>query len=169
MRTFTIGRGTGKDIYYANPEVSSNHAEIIAENGNYTLVDHSMNGTIVNGNRVHNSSYPLHRGDTVLFAGREMLDWNRIGPEEPEPQSGTNVFAILGFVFAFIVAPLGIIFSAIGVGKAKKTGKLKGLAIAGLVLSIIFTAIYVIWFFILGAIGEAYEYMDLDDLLYEFY
>ena len=167
MRTFTIGRGTGKDIYYANPEVSSNHAEIIVENGNYTLVDHSMNGTIVNGNRVHNSSYPLHRGDTVLFAGREMLDWNRI--VEPKPEGGTNVFAILGFVFAFIVPPLGIIFSAIGLSKAKQTGKLKGLAVAGLILSIIFTAIYVIWFFILGAIGEAYEYMDLDDLLYEFY
>lgn len=166
MRTYTIGRGTGKDFYYANPEVSTNHAEIIADNGNYTLIDHSMNGTIVNGNRVHNSSYPLHRGDTVLFAGREILDWNRIEGAVPPQPSGSNVFAILGFIFAFVVGPLGIIFSAIGLGQAKKTGKLKGLAVAGLVLSIVFTAIYVILLVFTGILEGA---NDFDDLLYELY
>lgn len=163
MRTFTIGRGSGKDIRYNNQEVSTNHAEIVVENGNYTLIDHSLNGTIVNGNRVHNASYPLHRGDTVLFAGREMLDWNRIDGELPPPPSGSNVFAILGFVFAFVLSPLGIVFSAIGLGKAKRTGKLKGLAVAGLVLSIVFTAVYIIIMITAGILEGA------DSLLYDLY
>ena len=163
MRTYTIGRGTGKDFYYANQEVSTNHAEIISDNGNYTLVDHSLNGTIVNGNRVHNSSYPLHRGDTVLFAGREMLDWNRIDPvavTPPPTTKGTNVFAILGFIFAFVLSPLGIVFSAIGLGKAKKGYGQKGLAVAGLVVSIVFTAIWFITLLSIDTIGDAYDPFD---------
>ena len=55
------------------------------------------------------------------------------------PQSsGNNTFAILGFIFAFLVSLLGLIFSIVGIGKAKKMGgKGKGLAVAGLILSVV--------------------------------
>lgn len=54
----------------------------------------------------------------------------------------TNVMAILGLVFAFVFSPLGIVFSAIGLSQVKKRHEGgKGLAIAGLVLSVLFLLI----------------------------
>jgi hypothetical protein len=159
MNTYTIGRRPGKTICYSNPEVSNDHAEIVENNGSYTLIDHSTNGTLVNGNRVHNASFPINRGDIVMFAGKEVLNWNMIAGvasapvSEPE-KKGTNVFAILGFIFAFVVSPLGLVFSIIGLATSGKYGgKLKGMAIAGLIISIIFTAIWLgIWWGIGGLI-----------------
>jgi hypothetical protein len=50
----------------------------------------------------------------------------------------TNVMAILGLIFAFIFSPLGIIFSAIGLRQIKRRREGgRGLAIAGLVVSIV--------------------------------
>ena len=55
-----------------------------------------------------------------------------------QPQK-TNTMAILGLVFAFVFSPLGIVFSAIGLSQIKKRREGgRGLAIAGLVLSIVF-------------------------------
>ncbi len=54
------------------------------------------------------------------------------------PQNQKNGFAIAGFVLS-ITAILGLIFSALGLSRAGKVGgKGKGLAVAGLVLSILF-------------------------------
>jgi pSer/pThr/pTyr-binding forkhead associated (FHA) protein len=78
MNTYTIGRRTGKTICFSNPEVSNDHAEIVENNGSFLLIDHSTNGTLVNGNRVHNSSYPVNRGDVILFGGGAVLNWNLI-------------------------------------------------------------------------------------------
>jgi hypothetical protein len=165
MNTYTIGRRPGKTICYSNPEVSNDHAEIVENNGNYTLIDHSTNGTLVNGNRVHNASFPINRGDIIMFAGREVLNWNMIGGGMSEPASalasapvqsqGANVFAILGFIFAFVFSPLGLVFSIIGLSKAKKMGgRQKGLAIAGLIISIVSLVISIIYIIvIIGTIG----------------
>ena len=175
MNTYTIGRRPGKTICYSNPEVSNDHAEIVENNGTYTLIDHSTNGTLVNGNRVHNASFPINRGDIIMFAGREVLNWNMIGggtsepaPAAPQQPTGANVFAILGFIFAFVISPLGLIFSIIGLSKAKKMGgKQKGLAIAGLIISIISIVIWIIYFTVIasaiGAIGGAFDGFDSYD------
>ena len=172
MNTYTIGRRPGKTICYSNPEVSNDHAEIVENNGTYTLIDHSTNGTLVNGNRVHNASFPINRGDFIMFAGREVLNSNMFvggtsepAPAAPQQPSGANVFAILGFIFAFVASPLGLIFSIIGLSKAKKMGgKQKGLAIAGLIISIIsivFTIIYItVIAGTIGAIGGAFDSYD---------
>jgi Domain of unknown function (DUF4190) len=57
----------------------------------------------------------------------------------------TNVMAILGLVFAFVFSPLGIVFSAIGLGQVRKRGeKGRGLALTGLILSILFVLIGVL-------------------------
>ena len=170
MNTYTIGRRPGKNICYSNPEVSNDHAEIVENNGTYTLIDHSTNGTLVNGNRVHNASFPINRGDIIMFAGREVLNWNMIGGGESAPISepapvqsgGSNVFAILGFIFAFVFPILGLIFSIIGLSKAKKMGgKQKGLAIAGLIISIVSIVITIIYLAVfagtIGAIGGALD------------
>jgi hypothetical protein len=68
----------------------------------------------------------------------------------PPQANKTNGMAIAGFVLAFLLPLLGLIFSIIGVNKAKKTGTGKGLAIAGIVISAI--SIFFIFPFILSVI-----------------
>lgn len=57
----------------------------------------------------------------------------------------TNTWAIVGFVCSLLIAPLGIIFSAIALGQINKSGERgRGLAIAGLIIGVIFTALAII-------------------------
>ncbi len=64
----------------------------------------------------------------------------------PMASARTNTMAILSLVFAFILSPLGIVFGAIGLNQIKKTGEEgKGLAIAGLITSSIFTLLGIIY------------------------
>ena len=64
----------------------------------------------------------------------------------------TNTMAILGLIFAFVFSPLGIVFSAIGLSQTKERGERgRGLAIAGLVLSIVLLLLSVALFFLLLA------------------
>lgn len=55
-----------------------------------------------------------------------------------DDKEGSNGMAVAGFVCAFFIPILGIIFSGIGLSKANNlNGKGKGLATAGLVISIV--------------------------------
>lgn len=63
------------------------------------------------------------------------------------PKRGTNVLAILALVFAFVCSPVGIVLGAIGLNQVKRTGEEgRGIAIAGLVLSVVFTLLAVLFF-----------------------
>jgi hypothetical protein len=70
---------------------------------------------------------------------------------------GTNVMAILSLVFAFIFAPLGIVFGAVAKKQIAQSGEQgSGLAKAGFWLGIVFTVLGVLWFvlvFMLAASG----------------
>jgi peptidyl-prolyl cis-trans isomerase B (cyclophilin B) len=62
----------------------------------------------------------------------------------PQPRP-TNAMAIASLVCAFVLAPLGIIFGHISLSQIKRTGEDgRGLAITGLVLGYLFTAIGVV-------------------------
>jgi len=51
--TNTIGRRDGSDIVISDPYISGSHAELVAENGVFTITDvGSTNGTFVNGVRL---------------------------------------------------------------------------------------------------------------------
>jgi hypothetical protein len=64
----------------------------------------------------------------------------------PPMQTGTNTLAILALVFAFVFAPAGIVMGAIARKQIRRTGEQgMGLATAGLVCGIVFTAISVLW------------------------
>ena len=78
MKTYRIGRASGNDIIYSNIEVSNEHADLIEDQGSYTLVDHSRNGTIVNGTQVHNAYCRVRYGDSIVFAGKERFNWELI-------------------------------------------------------------------------------------------
>jgi len=60
--------------------------------------------------------------------------------------------AIAGFVLSFLCWPLGIIFSSIGLSQTGKNPNQggRGLAIAGLVISLVAVVITVIYFAALG-------------------
>lgn len=51
--------------------------------------------------------------------------------------AGINVFAVLGFALSFVLGIPGLVFSIMGYQEGERTGKHKGLAIAGIVISII--------------------------------
>jgi hypothetical protein len=60
-----------------------------------------------------------------------------------EGEKGTDGFAIAGFVSSLFFPVVGIVLSAIGLGRVKKNGKKgKGLATAGLVIGIVTTALF---------------------------
>lgn len=76
----------------------------------------------------------------------------------PAPQK-TNTMAILGLIFAFVFSPLGILFSAMGLSQIKKRREGgRGLALAGLILSIVFTLLAVVAVvFVFAAVQQAAE------------
>ena len=63
--------------------------------------------------------------------------------EKEAKEKNLSALAVVGFVFAFLFAPLGLILSLIALHRIKKNSNLRGraLALAGFILSIIFTAL----------------------------
>ena len=57
---------------------------------------------------------------------------------QPAAVNPGRTLGIVGFILAFFVSPAGIIVSAIGLSKSRKSGNKNGLALAGLILSIVF-------------------------------
>jgi peptidyl-prolyl cis-trans isomerase B (cyclophilin B) len=87
--------------------------------------------------------------------GRPAYGQGAPGYPPAGPQK-TNTMAILGLVFAFLFQPLGIVFSAIGLSQIKKTRENgRGLALAGLILSIVFMILgLILFFFVFAALNE---------------
>ncbi|MFJ2298873.1 DUF4190 domain-containing protein [Oerskovia paurometabola] len=56
-----------------------------------------------------------------------------------------KTLGIVGFILAFLFAPVGIVLSAIGKKKSREAGFDNQLAKWGLILSIVFTAIWVVY------------------------
>ena len=71
-----------------------------------------------------------------------------------QQQTETNIYAILGFIFAFIVPIAGLILSIIGLQKKQY----HGLAVAGLILSICFIVLIIIAVIIIISSPSYYYY-----------
>ena len=68
---FGVGRKVDKDLVIADPRVSRDHAQIVSENGVFSIVDlGSKHGTFVNGERVDRKT--LERNDRLEFGVREV-------------------------------------------------------------------------------------------------
>lgn len=75
--------------------------------------------------------------------------------QQTQAPKQTNGCAIAGLVLAFFMPLIGLILSIVGLAKVKSCGgEGKGLAIAGLVLSILFIVLYIVivYFFLLPII-----------------
>jgi len=70
-----IGRRSGQDIVIENPYVSSSHAAIAVQDGEYTLTDiGSTNGTVVNGETLPpNEPRVLADGDEISFGPVKLV------------------------------------------------------------------------------------------------
>ena len=81
------------------------------------------------------------------------------GPPVGYAPQKTNTMAILGLVFAFVFSPLGIVFSAVGLSQIKQRREGgRGLAITGLVLSIVFLLISIAFVgLVVAAVDEVAE------------
>jgi sigma-B regulation protein RsbU (phosphoserine phosphatase) len=67
---FTVGRKMEKDLVISDPRVSRDHAVILAENGEFFVVDQgSKHGTYVNGERVQRAK--LQGDDRMEFGARD--------------------------------------------------------------------------------------------------
>lgn len=77
MKKITIGRSNENDICFEESQtVSSFHAEIVIdEAGEVTYVDHSTNGSTVNGQKVHNSSCIIRKGDKIILPVDVEVEW----------------------------------------------------------------------------------------------
>ena len=65
-------------------------------------------------------------------------------PRENKPND-VNIYAVLSLVFAFLMPVAGIVLGVIGMSDAKKTGgNGRGLAVAGLTLSIVFIVLAIL-------------------------
>ena len=68
---FSVGRKVDKDLVIPDPRVSRDHALIVAENGDFFVVDQgSKHGTYVNGARVQRQK--LQKNDRVEFGVRDV-------------------------------------------------------------------------------------------------
>lgn len=68
----------------------------------------------------------------------------------------TNTMAVLSLVFAFVFAPLGIVFGHIANGQIRRTGEAgSGLATAGLIIGYVFTAFWVLYILMMILIFSA--------------
>ncbi len=64
---FQVGRRSSNNLTISNRTVSGRHAELLVDNGELRLKDHSStNGTFLNGKRV-NSLMPVSDGDVIHF------------------------------------------------------------------------------------------------------
>lgn len=88
----TIGRNPISD--YCVPQnfdkVSNNHAEIEERDGRLILIDHSSNGTYVNGRKVHNAKVEITYGDKIILANTYTLSWSFIRGVFPEGHFATR-------------------------------------------------------------------------------
>ncbi|AEA26636.1 hypothetical protein Psed_4481 [Pseudonocardia dioxanivorans CB1190] len=72
-------------------------------------------------------------------------------------QPPTNTMAILSLIFAFVFPVLGLVFGFVAKSQIRSSGESgDGLAMAGIIISVVFIALFVLFFvFIFGIIGAA--------------
>lgn len=80
------------------------------------------------------------------------------------PVQKTNVLAIIALILGIVIPIGGIICGPIALGQIKRTGENgRGLALAGLIIGIVFTLIGIIWIVVVvAAISSGISSADLN-------
>ena len=84
-RPLSFGREAGSDVVVSGSEVSRQHAEIRNEPDGYILVDISVNGTYINGERI-GKTHLLARADVIRIGNDEFRFYaDPVSPASPKP------------------------------------------------------------------------------------
>jgi pSer/pThr/pTyr-binding forkhead associated (FHA) protein len=81
--SLTLGRDAGADVVVAGHDVSRQHAEIRSDPEGYLLVDTSVNGTYVNGERI-GKTRRLSRADVIRIGNDEFRFYADSPPISPK-------------------------------------------------------------------------------------
>lgn len=93
---FEVGRKVDKDLVFADPRVSRDHAAFVGEAGEYYLVDQgSRHGTFVNGEKI--TKVKLQRDDKIEFGVRD----NMHVIFDPKPASNSSASLLLSQIATF--------------------------------------------------------------------
>ena len=117
-------------------------------------------------NHLHSSakSMPRFSGRRIRVGTvpRAIRTGNRLRTGSPSPygRRSTNTLAVLALVFAFLIAPMGIVFGHIARDRIRTDrGRRRGLALAGLIIGDIFTALgilaVIVWTAFFGLVATA--------------
>lgn len=92
----TIGRDSRCDVHIDErwDTVSNQHADIERQGDMLLFYDHSSNGTVINGQKIHNTTVSIYPGDKILLAGVFELTWeviNRYFPYHNRPTVTRNI------------------------------------------------------------------------------
>ncbi len=117
MKTITIGRGDGCQIFIDDDLISRRHAILkISTFGKMEIVDMGKNGTFVNGIRLRpNVPVPVKRKDVVSFANVSQLDWKQV----PNPGIYYKIGAIVLGVLLLLLVGLIVYRNVIDTPKPK--------------------------------------------------
>jgi pSer/pThr/pTyr-binding forkhead associated (FHA) protein len=81
MELISIGRSPQSKIviHDSSEKVSRNHGTLkLHKVGSIIYVDHSSNGTMVSGVRIHNTEVPVVFGEKIVFPNNTDLDWSMV-------------------------------------------------------------------------------------------
>ena len=107
MKSYTIGREENSNIIISDPSkmVSRHHATLTVNGTKMTIMDHSSNGTFINGIKISsNTPVPVTRKDVVSFANIYDLDWNRV------PNPANKIVVICSSVLIAIAAIVAVTY-----------------------------------------------------------
>ena len=84
MQPLSLGRDAGSDVVVGGSEVSRQHAEIRTDPDGYILIDLSVNGTYVNGERI-GKTHLLARADVIRIGNDEFRFYaDPVNPSSPK-------------------------------------------------------------------------------------
>ena len=114
-------------------------------------------GKILTSNDQFCSSCGLPQSSTGASTGSASHQHQQVHNQSYGYHPEGNTFAVVGLILAFFQPLFGLIFSAIGLSVAgKRNGAGKGMAIAGLVISIVWLVVVIIMITIIIANGPSW-------------
>ncbi len=104
----------------------------------------NMDETEASTSKLSNTLKDMVEQADRIFASKELLALsNFLVPASPSDDvGGIDIFALLGFIFAFVFPIAGLVLSIIGLNRTKSGGRGHGLALAGVIISIVFILVY---------------------------
>lgn len=123
--TLTIGRVDDNDIKIDNMAVSSHHAKLIRENGDFVIIDlNSLNGTFVNGQKV--SKWILKNNDLITIGKHTLVFQDERAIKKSTLSTTSEMKAPEGTVMLDMRTQQQLLEEAAAKKASEKTGEMVG-------------------------------------------